>query len=72
VIVADPPKGIRFPLMVILELTNPELVIFVIVLVEPLMETPANVVRVFPNATFVEPIVMDELVKPELGIVALI
>ena len=72
VTVVLPPNATALPLMVIELLTNALLGIEVKVFVEPLIEVPTNVVRVDPNETFVDPIVMDELVNPEFGMVALI
>ena len=48
-------------------LTKELLPMLVMVLAEPLILTPAKVLRVFPNETELEPIVMELLTNAEFG-----
>ena len=68
VTVVDPPRLTAFPLIVIELLVSALLGMFVSVLVEPLIDVPANVVNVLPNDKFVEPMVTELLVNELLPI----
>ena len=70
VTVTDPPKLTDEPLIVIALVSSAALGIAVSVFVAPEIEVPANVVNVPPKETLVAPIVIEQLVRPEFGIVA--
>ena len=72
VTVTEPPKLTELPLIVIELFVKLLLPMFDKVFVDPLIDTPANVVSVPPNDNELEPIVTELLVNPLLGIVVLI
>ena len=72
VTVTEPPKLTELPLIVIALFVNELLPMLDSVFVDPLIDTPANVVSVPPNDKLEEPMVTELLVNPLLGIVVLI
>ena len=71
VTVTDPPKLTEDPLIVMALFVSELLAMLLSVLVAPEIDVPAKVVIVPPKDTDVEPIVIELLANPALGIVKL-